>query len=570
MKKRLINILICSLVLMIAGGCNDDKFLNLNNPQAYNPSEVWNDTKLTDAYVTDLYATLPGWPVNDGNNADEGIGILTADAVNANNGSFKYWPYTAIRKTNVLLKEIDLGGLSEEIKTLAKAQARFIRAFHYFKAVVYHGGVPIIKEPQLLTDDLMVARSSTKDCFDFIIEDLDAAIAGLPDKYRGADYGRIDKAAALSFKGRVLLYKASPQFNPTNEYDNAYWADAYTANKAAKDFLEANGFGLYATYDGIFMNKQHQEDIMIVAYKANTAKQNGRQEHCVRPLTQSKDCTGGDNPIWNLVESYPMKDGKMPGQSSYTYNVQTFWENRDPRFDATIAYNGSIFPLGVSADRKQYTDLQIGGLDDGFGPGQNFGRSGFYTRKGVDNSLPQPQVGLNAVDWIEIRFAEVLLNYAEAANETGHSADAIAVLKQIRERAGIEPGGDNMYGLAAGMTREQLRDAIIFERYIEFTFEGKRFWDLRRTRRLDELNGEHKYGLLAQLKPGLDPSNKPAYFFNSDDFNYTVTELITSGPKEMATPDSYYFFPISQDELQKNSNLKQNKDWGGDFDPVLN
>lgn len=95
------------------------------------------------------------------------------------------------------------------------------------------------------------------------------------------------------------------------------------------------------------------------------------------------------------------------------------------------------------------------------------------------------------------------------------------------------------------------------------------FWDLRRTRRLDELNGSRKYGLLAQLKPGLDPAGKPANFFSSTDFNYTVTELITSGPKEMGTPDSFYFFPLSQDELQKNPNLKQNKDWGGDFDPVL-
>ncbi|MFT3705566.1 MAG: RagB/SusD family nutrient uptake outer membrane protein [Agriterribacter sp.] len=570
MKKKLFYKIVLAVVIVLIAACNDDKFLNLNNPGVYNPSEVWNDEKLTDAYVVNLYGGLPGWPVNDGNNADEGVGILIADAVNANNSTFKYWPYTEIRKLNILLNEIDGGSLAEDKKSIAKAQAYFIRAFHYFKAVVYHGGVPIITEPQSLNDDLMVARNSTSECFDFIIDDLDKAIAGLADKNRGADYGRIDKAAAKAFKGRVLLYKASPQFNPSNPYDNAYWADAYTATKDAKDFLDANGYGLYPTYDGIFMNKQHQEDVMVVAYKANTAKQNGRQEHCVRPLTQSKDCTGGDNPIWNLVESYPMKDGKMPGASIYPYDVQTFWENRDPRFDATIAYNGSIFPLGVSANRKQYTDLQIGGLDDGFGPGETFARSGFYTRKGVDNSLPQAQVGLNQVDWIEIRYAEVLLNYAEAANETGHSSDAVDVLKQIRQRAGIEPGGDNMYGLATGMSRDQVRDAIMHERYIEFTFEGKRFWDLRRTRRLNELNGEHKYGLLAQLKSGLDPTGKPAYYFNSDDFNYTVTELITSGPKEMFTPDSYYFFPISQTELQKDPNLKQNKDWGGDFDPVLN
>lgn len=475
MKTRSIYKFLLALYLLFAGACNDDKFLNLNNPGVYNPGDVWNDVNLTQAYVTDLYTSFPGWPVNDGNNSDEGVGILTADAVNPNNGSFKYWPYSTIRKVNILLSEIDEGNLADEVKALAKAQARFVRAFHYFKAVVYHGGVPIVTEPQSLTDDLSVPRNSTAECFDFIIADIDAAIAGLPDKYRGAEYGRIDKAAAMSFKGRVLLYKASPQFNPSNPYGNAYWSAAYDANKEAFNFLQANGYALYPNYEGVFMNKQHEEDIMIVAYKENTSKQNGRQEHCVRPLTQSKDCTGGDNPIWNLVESYPMKDGKMPGSSSYTYNVQTFWQNRDPRFDATIAYNGSIFPLGVNAERKQYTDLQIGGLDDGFGPGQTFGRSGFYTRKGVDNSLQQAQVGLNEVDWIEIRFAEVVLNLAEAANETDHEGEAVTLLKSIRDRAGIEPGGDNMYGLDAGMTKEELRDAIMHERYIEFTFEGKRF-----------------------------------------------------------------------------------------------
>ncbi|MFT3946773.1 MAG: RagB/SusD family nutrient uptake outer membrane protein [Agriterribacter sp.] len=568
MKNRLIKIAMFASVVL-AAGCNDDKFLDLNNPSVYNPTDVWNDEKLASAYLTDLYATLPGWPVNDGNNADEGVGILTEDAVNPNNASFKYWPYTAVRKINILLNEIDAGTLADEKKNLMKAQASFLRAFHYFKAVVYHGGVPVIKEAQLLTDDLFVPRNSTAECFDFILEDIETAIAGLPDRFTGSDYGRIDKSVALAFKGRVLLYKASPQFNPSNPYDNTYWADAYTATKAAKDFLESNGFGLYPDYSGIFMNEQNQEDVMVVAYKSNTTKQNGRYEHCVRPLTQSKNCTGSDNPIWNLVESYPMKDGKMPGQSAYAYNIQTFYENRDPRFDATIAYNGSIFPLGVSADRKQYTDLLLGGIDDGFGVGENFSRTGFYTRKGIDNSLSQAQVELNGVDWVEIRFAEVLLNYAEAANETGHSGDAVDVLKQIRQRAGIEAGNDNMYGLSSGMTREQIRDAIIFERYIEFTFEGKRFWDLRRTRRLGELNGMHKYGLLATLQSGLDPAGKPAYYFTSSDFNYSVMELINTGVKEMYAPDAFYFFPLSQDELQKNANLKQNKDWGGDFDPVL-
>lgn len=567
MKKILYIAAITLGLNLISQSCKNDKLLNLENPGAYNPEDVWFDPKLANAYLIDTYASLPGWPLNQGDWADESLGLITADYVNPSNTNFKYWPYQTIRKLNVLFSEIDKGTLSESLKTSLKGQAYFLRAFHYFKAVVYHGGVPIITKPQLLTDSLNVARNSTKECFDFIIQDLDNAIAALPNRYTGADYGRIDKAAALAFKGRVLLYKASPQFNPTNPYGNAFWQDAYTATKTAKTTLEGLGFALFADYGNIWFNEANNENVLTVIYQ-NPGKVNGRSESCVRPLSQSKNCTGGDNPIWELVESYPMKDGKKPGESKYTYDVQTFWQNRDPRFDATIAYNGSIFPLGVSADRRQYTDLKVGAIDDGFGVGQTFSRSGFFTRKGVDNSLPQAQVDLNAVDWVEIRFAEVLLNFAEAANETGHQDEALAVLKQIRQRAKIEPGTDDMYGLPAGMTRTQMRDAIYNERKLEFTFEGKRFWDLRRARRLSEINGKPKHGLLAQLKPGLNPTDRTKTFLPTD-FDYTVSELIVNGPKNMVTPDSYYFFPISQGEIEKNAKLKQNKDWGGTFDPTL-
>ncbi|MEO5998330.1 MAG: RagB/SusD family nutrient uptake outer membrane protein [Chitinophagaceae bacterium] len=566
--KQITTIVTAAFVLIMLQSCSNKDLLNVKNPNAYNPEDVWRDEKLANAYVVDLYSTLAGWPVNQGDYADESSGLLTQDYVSPANTNMKYWPYTPIRRINILLNEIDGGTLPKTTRDILKGQVHFLRAYHYFKAVVYHGGVPIIKVPQLLNDSLSVPRNTTKECFDFIIQELDSAIGVLPLRYTGDNYGRIDKSIATAFKGRVLLYKASPQFNPSNPYDNTYWQEAYTANSAAKTLLEGAGFALFPDYGGIWMNEQNLEDVMSVIYK-NPGKLNGRQDHCVRPLSQSKNCTGADNPIWALVASYPMLDGKQPGASSkYIYDISTFWQNRDPRFNATIAYNGSIFPLGVSADRRQYTDLQVGGLDDGFGPGQTFNRTGFYTRKGIDNSLAQAQVELNSVDWVEIRFAEVLFNYAEAANETGHTDEALAVLKKIRQRAGIEAGADNMFGLAAGMSRTAMRDAIYAEKYIEFTFEGKRFWDLRRARRLSLLNGAHKFGLLATLKPGLDPRDKTKVFLSTD-FNYTATELIRTGLKEVSTPDTYYFFPLAQDEMQKNPKLQQNAAWGGSFDPTL-
>ncbi|MGC9344636.1 MAG: RagB/SusD family nutrient uptake outer membrane protein, partial [Bacteroidales bacterium] len=482
--KRLVIFPILTILLFITSSC--EKVLEVDNLSVFGTEAVWKDKSLVEAYLADCYAAgLPGgWPVNMGDWADESAGIHGEGDVQTSAGAFKYWPYSSIRKFNVLLEEINKGDLSEEFINQTKGQVYFLRAFQYFNAVVHHGGVPIIKKAQLLNDDLMVPRSSTSDCFDFILEDLEKAISMLPDKSAGDDYGRVDKAAALAFKGRVLLYKASPQFNPSNPYDNAYWEEAYTATKAAKDQLESWGSGLVSNYDDIFTTEGHSEAVLPVVF-IEPGKVNGRGENGVRPLSESHDATGYDQPIWSLVSSYPMKDGKMPGHSpKYSYDLQSYWENRDPRFYSTIIYNGSVCPLGKSPDRRQYNDCVVGDITDGFCPGSSWIRTGFFCNKGLDHSLPQQNAELNEFDWLEIRFAEVLMNFAEAANETGHPEEAITVLKRIRDRAGIEPGENNMYGMEQGMTRDEIREAIYHERYIEFAFEGKRFWDLRRARRL--------------------------------------------------------------------------------------
>ncbi|MFC4874576.1 RagB/SusD family nutrient uptake outer membrane protein [Negadavirga shengliensis] len=568
MKKNLNPIYIIAFVAAMMAGCADD-VLDVKNLSVYNPDDVWNDPTLSNAYLVDLYAsTFTGWPVNNGDNADESVGIIGQGLVQTTNNSFKHWPYTNIRRINVLLNDIDEGTLPEATKTAIKAQAHFMRAFHYFKAVVHHGGVPIIKVPQLLTDDLMVPRSSTLACFEFILEDLEQALSGLPDKFVGGDFGRVDKGAAMAFKGRVLLYMASPQFNPSNPYDNSYWQSSYQANLEARNFLESQGYGLMENYSDIWRESANKEVVLATVYR-NPVRVNGRQEHCVRPISQSRDCTGSDQPIWKLVETFPMKDGHMPGESpNYTYDLQRFWENRDPRFYDVIVYNGALYELGGQAGRRQYTDTQVGGIADGFGANATFNRSGFYTKKGIQEELPIEQAQLNDVDWVEIRFAEVLFNLAESANEIGNNGEAFEILKLIRERAGIEAGADSNYGLKAGMTRDELREAIYTEKFIEFAFEGKRFWDLRRARKLHtEIHGARKYGLLAKLKDGLDPLSGG---FMPEDFDYEITELFNTGQREMFTPEEYYFFPIHRDEIEKNPNLEQNIGWDeGGFNPVI-
>lgn len=563
--------------LLAFSGCNVLDTKDLSN---YGP-DVWNDSKLTSAFLTDIYGNVLNltWP-RDGGNSDECLGIMGKDAVQPNNSSFKFWPYTSIRNINTLLKNVDEGTLPESEKDLMKGQAYFMRAFQYFKMVRLHGGVPIIKEPQSLEDDLNVKRNSTAECFEFILSDLDEAAKLLPVKNSGDSYGRIDQCIVAAFKSRVLLYKASPQFNPSSPYNNSYWKDAYNAAKSAKELLDQNGYGLVDNYTDVFETKKHSEAILPIIY-SNPTKVNGRAEDAVRPLSESKNATGGDQPTWGLVESFPMKDGKKAGESDkYSYNVQEFWKNRDPRFDAVIVYNGGIYELSGKAGRRQYTTPNIANSLDAFGyniQGEHHNRTGLYCKKGIMEELPVAQVTLNDVDWLEIRYPEIMFNLAETANENGSTAEGYETLVAIRKWAGIEPGVNNLYGLKAGMSREEMRLALLDEKRIEFCFEGQRFWDLRRHRMLHTyLNGQHKYGILANVKAGIDMTdamNRAAsYTLMPEEFDYQVIDLIFQNPTgedAMYMPESYYFFPISKDEIEKNPNLDQNKDWGGSFDPVL-
>ena len=278
-----------------------------------------------------------------------------------------------------------------------------------------------------------------------------------------------------------------------------------------------------------------------------------------------------------------MKDGKMPGDptSAYTYDLQSFWENRDPRFEATLVWNGAAYPLSGKTDRRQYTMSNIALPVDAFGyiiQGESHYRTGLYCRKGIMEELSQELVNTNDVDWPEIRYAEILFNFAESANETGHTSEAFQVLKDIRQRAGIEPGDDGNFGLNDGMSREEMRETILHEKFIEMAFEGQRFWDLRRHRMLDRLDGMRKYGIMATKLNGktyneVTPEDINAannYNLMPDDFTYEVVELITNGPTQMSMPEKYYFFPIQLSHIDRNTNLEQNIGWeGGTFDPTL-
>jgi len=571
MKEKIISFLLIGALLFSCNGVFDKE-----NLTAINPDDVWNDFGLAQAYVDNLYAKfMPGWNYNTGEHSDEAApkndsqtmtallkGQLTTNSVN-------YWPYGDIRKINILLEQVESGTLTSDEVAVLKGQALFWRAWVYFRMVKNYGGVPLVLEVQNREDGeaLKVSRNKTSECIAQIVKDLDDAASMLPDKWSGVDYGRIDKGAVLAVKGRVLLHYASPQFNPSN--DMGRWTEAYNANQEAYDFLKAQGKALHPDYASIWFSELNSEAVMVHRYfnPGHTSNQNS-----MRPLYATRDDVNADRPTLELVNAFPMNDGSdFNPEAGYS----GFWQNRDDRFYATIAYPGSdyglpfyngdylwsYFYMHSNGTERPYEELKYGMRGNIW--------TGFYRMKALDKTLSHATVDQCALDWIEIRFAEVMLNYAEAANETGHTAEALDMLYQIRERAGIEEGSGN-YGITEN-DKDGVRERIVKERFVELAFEGKRFEDLRRWRRFDYLNNlKVRHGLRILIDDVNDgPDGKDNVDDFADKFTYRVYDLETLQGEQFNLKDEYYFYAIPQVHLSQNSNLEQTQGWdGGTFDPL--
>ncbi len=574
---------------------------------------IFNDSTMAILNVDYIYSqNLPDWGGNVGGDvsgkaailSDEVYGeskffegTLTADDVtDIGRGLDPNNNWGKIRSINDFIRDIEAGTLPLATKNRMKAQVLFFRAFRYFDLVRLYGGVPLVLTSlpgigDQAKEDARLPRSKTSECFQQIVKDLDTAMKYLPGRWQdpGKNWGRITKGAAAAFKGRVLLTYASPQFNP--EDSQSRWQNAYDANLEAFTLLKASGFGLAASYENMWFpasEMENPEAVFVTGYNNSTGDQVRKNNSYDRATRPSYLGTGGgsNQPTWQIVQAYPMKDGKKITEAgAYTYDRQHFYKNRDPRFNATIAYNGTTWRINGNSNYRLWTY---------FYPNEN-GKlvteevkattSGFYTRKAIDPTINGENDQYVGTDWIEIRFAEVWLNLAESAvgiNKTSQADEGYNGLIEIRKRAGIEPGADALYGLKAGMSRQELFDAVLYERQIEFAFEGKRFWDLRRWKLIERvLNGTRRTKIQVNLKTGAGIPT-PAEFKNANstkfrdvtdlDFAYTnYFELVESNldtKYQINWKPEYYFFGMPASTIANNPNLQQTLNWGGSFNPL--
>jgi len=484
-------------------------------------------------------------------------GAYTASQTNGDNVWGNY--YAAIRNTNnfivyinrVPLKELLPNGASA--KAAYRSEARFLRARLYFELVKRYGGVPLIGNaiPQI-TDNVQLPRNTFAECIDYIVSECNDIRDSLRTQAMvgNADYGRVTRSAAMALKARTLLYAASPLFNggnistsPLTGYTSSDVNRWKLAADAAKDIINLGSYSLMPSFTSVFVTQE-------APVGANTENIFWRQDGFNRNVENNNApvgyvAAGGrgiTSPTQNLVDAFPMSNGKPITDPTSGYDLSNPYNNRDPRLKATIFYNGSLW-------LNRQVETFDGGLDKPGGTIQQT-KTGYYMRKFMgpfETVTTNPPAYYDVVhDWVYFRYAEVLLNYAEALNEfAGPDSEVNNVLVALRKRAGIVAGADNLYGLKASVSQEEMRQAIRSERRIELAFEEHRYWDIRRWKIADVV-----YNSAPLMGINIQKSTSGQIFYNR------VPVLTTS----FRNPQMY-LYPIPYAEVNKNPNMQQNPMW---------
>jgi len=461
------------------------------------------------------------WLVQKGLLAPENTGIA---------GTIWGRSYRGIRDVNYAIANIDKVTMSAAHKSRLLGELKFIRAFRYHDLIRNYGGIILMGDNTYnLTDNLqdesLFKRASLKESIDYAVAQLDEAASLLPVNNDGTWLlGRATKGAALALKARLLLYAASPL------YGVGTWQAAATAAQAV---ISLNKYSLYTGgYGNLFLINDNSEVIFERLYTKNA-----NHTHLeIANGPNSYGGWGGNLPLQNLVDDYEMDNGKPITDATSGYNAQNPYVNRDPRFYATILYNGASY-RGSTIDT--YTP---GGKDSKDGPDNwNTSKTGYYLKKFMNDAYPLQNPWGNAgfQPWIYIRYAEVLLNFAEAANEaygpdvvpSGSTLSARTAVNLVRQRTGV-----NMPALAAGMSQSAMRDAIRYERRVELAFEEHRFYDVRRWKIADVTENKPAGGITIGK--------------SGSTFTYTTKEALTGRHFET----KHYWLPIPRAEIQASNN----------------
>lgn len=440
--------------------------------------------------------------------------------------------YASIRTTNLFLEKIDLWAPENQIEADAKqrmiGEAYFLRAFFYMELFKKYGRVPVFEETLNVTQNLNIPRNSVDETLNIIVTNCDRAAHLLPEINVASNQGRATAGAALMLKANARLLRASLLHNPDN--DKLLWLAA--ANDAAVVMGMTDAYDLDNNYKTLFNNRTSPS----IIFQSTVNKAAWRDLMFLPGL-------GGYariQPIQEMVDAYDMKSDGSKFDWNNPVHAANPYNDRDPRLGYSIIHDGSVW--------KEETIHTYRGAPGTNGQNMAGGTSqtqtGYYLAKTVDENANRTPAVTGAHYWIYMRYEEAFLVYAEAMNEylDTPNTDVYDAVNAVRTRAGIE-----MPALPSGLNKDQMRERIRNERRVEFAFEGKRFYDLRRWRIGHSTATQDGVMLKASgLEITLSGGVK----------TYQIKQI------QSRTYDKRFdLFPIPELEMQRHTALEQNPDY---------
>ncbi len=549
--KSLVNIKYTFVLLFVfsLGSCD---YLDYDESSYLAKDDIFVDFARTKGFLTAIYAYLPDDFVSiDGAMrsaaSDEAVHVWDLSNVHRmTNGTWSaiqpldnVWStmYTAIRAANMFLLETagqDFGDrrYNLEYKEIMEQfeiypyEARFLRAFYYFELIKRYKNVPLITKVLTPEEAKIVHPSTFETVVQFIVDECDEIAQHLPVSFANfssaGETGRATKGAAMALKARTLLYAASPLHNAANNLE--LWQ---IAARAAKDIIDMNQYILIPNYSDNFNNIASRE--LIFGKREGASNSMERRNF---PVGYEGGNTG-TCPSQNLVDAYDMALTGLPITHPFSmYNPENPYAGRDPRLGQTIILNNSQW-------KGQVVESFVGGRNGP--PITNASKTGYYLKKHVIEavSLDPSNTTTREHSWVLFRYAEVILNYAEAMNEAYGPNDAAGMgltardaVRQVRARVGM-PG----YPI---LSQDDFRIRLRNERRVELAFEDHRFWDVRRWK-IGDITTDI-YGMRINRENGI--------------FAYEKTLV-----EQRYFSDHMNLYPIPQSEIYINENLQQNPGW---------
>lgn len=555
MKNIKKHICIAILGVFLLSSCND--FIDVSPKNFISDDAVWATPSSADLFLNDIYEQLPVLNAETEHldqftdNSDVGalwmrgysnIALAQLTPTNFPDVPWKMWywseNYKRIRRCNLFIQKISASDLPDDYKKLRLAEARFLRAIFYHWLWKAHGGVPVIEVPLdniTMGDDIYYPRSTARQTFEFIDKELGEIANDLPIEQEAKDFGRPTKGAALTLKGWIELYEASPLRNSSNDIER--WKLAAKTNKEVIDL------GIYDIVDDfvkLFLEEKNNSVESIFARQHGPKKGTsieGKQGPVINGLG-AQVSWGNFQPTQELVDEFSMANGKAIYEDGSGYDPQNPYVGREKRFYQTILHDGAPW--------RDYTiKTRVGGnnaIDLGYASDRT--HTGYYARKRL-NEQKDPSSYFSDEsyqNYMFFRYAEVLLSFAEAENEVnGPTSEVLAAVNKVRTRNGNLPKVETTYGT---VNKDKMREIIRRERRVELCFEDKRWWDVLRWKIAQQLP-DGSPGVLNRPEKGMMITE------NGDGtLKYTVTEI----RKRIFLP-KMYLMPIPQKTIDQNPSI---------------